>query len=159
MSQQPSWGIAMTAPTQGQQEQGAQSLLPVPYTGNAQEGNQQGQMQLVPFQQQMQLALPGEQAETVYVAPMYTKPRPIIPRYRIFSGILSILIVALLVCGRSLLSAIKWVVYKDWAFDRYGAPTQYRCSCGTKNTRSSCGIRGFRSGDRYYSCRYHYNVY
>lgn len=99
MAQQPPWGVAMTAPTQGQQGQGAQSLLPVPYTGNAQDGNQQEQMQLIPFQQQMQLAIPGEQAETVYVPPMYTKPRPIIPRYRIFSGILSVLIVALLVCG------------------------------------------------------------
>jgi hypothetical protein len=91
----------MTAPTQGQQEQGPQSLLPVPYTGNAQEGNQQGQMQVVPFQQQMQLAIPDGQAETVYVPPMYTKPRPIIPRYRILSGILSVLIVALLLCGGS----------------------------------------------------------
>ncbi len=96
MSQQPSWGISMTAPAQGQ---GAQSLLPVPYTGNAQEGNQQEQMQLVPFQQQMLPALPGEQAETVYVPPMYTKPRPIIPRYRIISGMLSVLIVSLLLCG------------------------------------------------------------
>ena len=94
--QQPSWGVSMTAPAQNQQQgQAAPSLLPVPYTGNT----QQEQMQLVPFQQSLLPALPGEQAETVYVPPMYTKPRPIIPRYRIFSGILSVLIVSLLLCG------------------------------------------------------------
>jgi hypothetical protein len=105
MPQQSFWGAAMGVPAPGQQEQGPLSLLPVPYTGNngntgnTQEGNQQGQMQLVPFQQQMQLAIPEGQAETVYVPPLYTKPRPIIPRYRILSGMLSVLIVALLLCG------------------------------------------------------------
>ena len=34
----------------------------------------------------------------IYVAPMYTKPRPIIPRYRAISGLLSVLIVSLLLC-------------------------------------------------------------
>ncbi|MBA2394446.1 MAG: hypothetical protein H0V70_17085 [Ktedonobacteraceae bacterium] len=85
------WGM----PTQAQQPQ---SLLPVPYTGNAQEENQQPSMQMIPFQH-MVPALPDEQAETVYVPPMYTKPRPIIPRYRIISGMLSVLIVSLFVCG------------------------------------------------------------
>jgi hypothetical protein len=86
------WGM----PTQEQQNQ--QSLLPVPYNGNAQASNQQTPMQMVPFQQ-MVPALPDEQAETVYVPPMYTKPRPIIPRYRIISGMLSVLIVSLFLCG------------------------------------------------------------
>ncbi len=98
MAQQTPWGISMTAPGD-QQGQDLQSLLPVPYTGNAQQGNQQGQMQMVPFQQSMLPAIPDEQAETVYVPPMYTKPRPIIPRYRIISGMLSVLIVTLLLCG------------------------------------------------------------
>ncbi len=35
----------------------------------------------------------------VYVAPMYTKPRPLIPRYRAISGLISVLIVVLLACG------------------------------------------------------------
>jgi hypothetical protein len=89
----------MTTPAQERQGQNLQPLLPVPYTGDAQQSNQREQMQLVPFQQQMLPALPDEQAETVYVPPMYTKPRPIIPRYRIVSGMLSALIVSLLVCG------------------------------------------------------------
>ena len=35
----------------------------------------------------------------IYVAPMYTKPRPLIPRYRAISGLISVLIVVLLACG------------------------------------------------------------
>ena len=42
-------------------------------------------------------ALP-EEAGTIYVAPMYTKPRPVIPRYRAISGLLSVLIVAIFLC-------------------------------------------------------------
>lgn len=42
--------------------------------------------------------LPGGENLT-YVAPMYTKPRAIIPRYRAISGLISVLIVAFLVCG------------------------------------------------------------
>jgi hypothetical protein len=40
-----------------------------------------------------------EVGETVYVAPMYTKPRPIVPKYRVISGLLSIIIMALVVCA------------------------------------------------------------
>lgn len=101
MPQQFSWGTPTTSANQDQKEQGPQSLLPVPYVNNGQVNNQQGQMQLVPFQSQMQLAIPDAEAESVYVPPMYTKPRPIIPRYRIISGFLSVLIVSLLVCGGS----------------------------------------------------------
>lgn len=43
-------------------------------------------------------AIPEEE-NTVFVPPMYTKPRPIIPKYRIISGFLSILIVSLLICA------------------------------------------------------------
>jgi hypothetical protein len=95
--QQQAWGAYAANPGQ-EQQQNPQSLLPVPYTGNAQNGNQQTPMQLIPFQQMIP-AIPGEQAETVYVPPMYTKPRPIIPRYRIISGMLSVLIVSLFLCG------------------------------------------------------------
>jgi hypothetical protein len=91
--QQQQWGM----PVQ-EQQQNPQSLLPVPYTGGAQESNQQTPMQMVPFQQMIP-ALPNEQAETVYVPPMYTKPRPIIPRYRIISGMLSVLLVSVFLCG------------------------------------------------------------
>ena len=42
-------------------------------------------------------ALP-EEAGAIYVAPMYTKPRPIIPRYRVISGLLSVVIVTFLLC-------------------------------------------------------------
>ena len=43
-------------------------------------------------------AFAPDQGESVYVPPMYTKPRPIIPRYRAISGLLSVLIVTLLLC-------------------------------------------------------------
>jgi hypothetical protein len=43
--------------------------------------------------------VPALPEDSVYVPPMYTKPRPLIPRYRIISGLLSVIIVALLACG------------------------------------------------------------
>jgi hypothetical protein len=43
-------------------------------------------------------ATPQSEEGPIYVAPMYTKPRPIIPRYRAISGLLSVLIVSLLLC-------------------------------------------------------------
>lgn len=43
-------------------------------------------------------ALPDQEVP-VYVPPMYTKPRPIIPRYRAISGLLSMIIVFALLCG------------------------------------------------------------
>ena len=99
-AQPPSYGFQqMTQQPQGQQ----QSLLPVPYQNGM--GMQPGYpsslpLQLVPAQtiEQLLPALP-EQTESVYVPPMYTKPRAIIPRYRIISGVLSILIVSLIVCS------------------------------------------------------------
>ena len=45
-------------------------------------------------------ALPDQNDEgAIYIPPMYTKPRPIIPRYRAISGLLSVLIVFLLFCS------------------------------------------------------------
>jgi len=89
---------------QAQQPQGKQqSLVPVPYQNGM--GMQPGfapsfPLQLVPAQtiEQMLPALP-EETESVYVPPMYTRPRAIIPRYRIVSGLLSMLIVALIACS------------------------------------------------------------
>lgn len=43
-------------------------------------------------------ALPDQEAP-VFVPPMYTKPRPIIPRYRAISGLISMVIVIALLCG------------------------------------------------------------
>ncbi|QBD79495.1 hypothetical protein EPA93_27350 [Ktedonosporobacter rubrisoli] len=82
-------------------QQPPQSLLPVPYQpGVNLPGFPQGTMQLVPVQSVEQLLPDLPEAEgAIYVPPMYTKPRPIIPRYRIISGLLSVIIVALLACG------------------------------------------------------------
>lgn len=80
------------------------SLLPVLYQGGA--ANQQDPMgyggALIPMQDieagMMLSSLPLNEGAT-FVPPMYTKPRPIIPRYRAISGLLSLLIVTLLACG------------------------------------------------------------
>ena len=57
------------------------------------------QVMSAPVPQDIILAPPSEEEGVVYVPPMYTKPRPIIPRYRIISGFLSVIIVSLMVCG------------------------------------------------------------
>ena len=111
MSQQQVWGSYSMTQVQeqpGVQQSARQSLLPIPYQENAQTGYQgypQNQMQLVPMQNgsQMLPAIPDEMGaqESIYVPPMYTKPRPIIPAYRIISGFLSVLIMAVLLCGGS----------------------------------------------------------
>lgn len=93
--------------TSTQSEQQQMSLLPVPYqsqqpamtmpTASMQAGNG-----LIPMQQMgsMAPALPGDgQDGVVYIPPMYTKPRAIIPRYRAISGLLSVLIVIGLLCA------------------------------------------------------------
>ncbi len=87
------------APVQG----GA--MLPVPYQGDP---NGQ-QLMVMPQDQDIQInngfngsmlpALPDEENGPIYVPPMYTKPRPIIPRYRAISGFLSVVIMTLLLCG------------------------------------------------------------
>lgn len=48
---------------------------------------------------QVEPMLPALPDDATYVPPMYTKPRPIIPRYRIISGLLSVIIVTILACG------------------------------------------------------------
>ena len=37
-----------------------------------------------------------EEYEVTYIPPLYTNPRPLIPRYRIISGFLSVLIMGIL---------------------------------------------------------------
>jgi hypothetical protein len=94
-------------PPQAEQQQ-PMSLLPVPYqpqqpfmnwqTNPTQGGNAMVQ---VPLQNMGAFSptLPGDGVDgAVYVPPMYTKPRAIIPRYRVISGLLSLLIVAALLC-------------------------------------------------------------
>ncbi|MEO7019388.1 MAG: hypothetical protein ABI234_04490 [Ktedonobacteraceae bacterium] len=83
-----------------------QALLPVPYEGQPAPASQglmvmpngfptfnQNTNQLLP-------ALPDNgQDAPVYLAPMYTKPRPLISPYRAISGLLSVLIVVGLLCS------------------------------------------------------------
>lgn len=113
---------AMQAPAQTPNSdatlQQQQSLLPVPYQPRVGVPNQQ--QGYYPQQQQSLTILPQGHSTTamtptsidtslapgqlhpedvpVYVPPMYTKPRPIIPRYRAISGLLSVLIVSILLC-------------------------------------------------------------
>lgn len=87
--------------TQQQSEQG--SLLPVPYQNPAAlqpiimspdlSTLQLGQLggALVPA--------PPDEEGRVYVPPMYTKPRPLVPRYRIISGFISFIVVIGLLCS------------------------------------------------------------
>ncbi len=79
------------------------AYLPVPFGGNAglQIAAQPNGMQVMPAPaaQDITIAPPSYDESVVYVPPMYTKPRPIIPRYRIISGFLSVIIVSLMLCG------------------------------------------------------------
>ncbi len=76
-----------------------QSLLPVPYQNGVspQQSQQVGAFQA--NQISMLPAFPDEAHGAIYVPPMYTEPRAIIPRYRAISGLLSIIVVALLICA------------------------------------------------------------
>ncbi|HEY0756151.1 MAG TPA: hypothetical protein VGD98_19500 [Ktedonobacteraceae bacterium] len=88
----------------------SQALLPVPYQARP---DAQGLAILpsafptiapgVPQVNSLLPALPdADQEAPVYVAPMYTKPRPIIPRYRAISGLISVIVVVALLCGGSI---------------------------------------------------------
>jgi hypothetical protein len=85
------------------------SLLPVPYqAGGMQRADfawyqaQETSRKMIPFQETANLAsllpVPMEEQGAIYIPPMYIKPRAIIPRYRIISGFLSILIVFAFLC-------------------------------------------------------------
>ncbi len=86
--QQPGQGM-LPVPYQPQPSSDAMMMLPMgfPTIGSG----MQGANPLLP-------ALPDANNAPVYVAPMYTKPRPVIPPYRAVSGMLSIVIVCLLLC-------------------------------------------------------------
>ena len=109
---QPSDGSDNTFWSQNMATRGAekqQSLLPVPYQG--QPGVNEQALSLLPMSfptispgiQQVNSLVPAlpdsDQEAPVYVPPMYTKPRPIIPRYRAISGLISVIIVFALLCG------------------------------------------------------------
>ncbi|HLI68609.1 MAG TPA: hypothetical protein VKV19_02510 [Ktedonobacteraceae bacterium] len=101
------WSQALGTSEEGGGQSRDQSLLPVPYREPV---NQQSLMALPTgfptlgsgIQQVRSLApvLPeaGQEAP-VYVPPMYTKPRPIIPRYRAISGLISVFVVVVLLCS------------------------------------------------------------
>ena len=90
------------------------SMLPVPYQGPQGFGGMPNQSLMVLPQNQgmtgalvpvgqgpLLPAIPTEE-EAVYIPPMYTKPRPTIPRYRVISGLLSVIIVVGLLCSGGL---------------------------------------------------------
>jgi hypothetical protein len=97
---------AQAFPPRGGQQQSV-SLLPVPYQPQSppqsframQQGSTINRNALMPTRNMGALvpSMPGEEG-IIYVPPMYTKPRAIIPRYRAISGLLSVLIVAVLLC-------------------------------------------------------------
>jgi hypothetical protein len=84
-----------------------QSLLPVPYQPQPSPSSLMvlptGFPTVGPGVQPVNPLLPAlpdqDQEAPVYVPPMYTKPRPIIPRYRAISGLISVLIVCSLLCA------------------------------------------------------------
>lgn len=96
----PTW--TMPVPLQEQETSKQQAQLPVPYQNAMlpQQIQSFTNLQAVPTQNQAQMlpALPDETHGAIYVPPMYTKPRAIIPRYRAISGLLSIIIVTMLMC-------------------------------------------------------------
>jgi hypothetical protein len=84
-----------------ERQMASQALLPVVYQEPQMNDIRQSTvaLQLIP-DNAIEHLLPGMPAlpESVYVPPLYTNPRPLIPKYRIISGTLSVLIVALLLC-------------------------------------------------------------
>jgi hypothetical protein len=102
--------MSQQAEEEREREQARSAFLPVPYQPPHQQqpfptmGMMYGQNSaLMPLPQQgMGVTIPsfpGEDIATpIYIEPMYTKPRAIIPRYRAISGLLSVLIVMTLLC-------------------------------------------------------------
>lgn len=104
------WGSPPSPFSNVQVNNQAQQALPVPYQpqqalSTIPPGALTGEMEgtaILPIPTQNLSALVAtlpEEAGTIYVPPMYTKPRPLIPRYRIISGLLSVLIVTILLCA------------------------------------------------------------
>src|SRR5207237_10787863 len=85
------------------------ALLPIPYQGGGMQRadapwyqTQETSRQVIPLQETAKFAsaLPvqAEEHGAIYIPPIYIKPRAIIPRYRIISGFLSVLIVFAFLC-------------------------------------------------------------
>ena len=90
------------APGQSGGQPAVSSNLPVPYTGGQQPVPYMmgAESAIAPIQLDgsMMPALPSTDGP-IYVPPMYTKPRAIIPRYRIISGLISFIVVIGLLCA------------------------------------------------------------
>src|SRR5947199_1171344 len=91
------------APPQQPSPEQQQGMLLVPYQSGMQlqTALAANPTQMIPLQMinQMLPALPEADGGMIYVPPMYTKPRAIIPKYRAISGLLIVIIVSLLVCA------------------------------------------------------------
>lgn len=85
------------SPSAPSPSQGPQSLLPVPYHSPDQQQSMLSMLATTHGNGLMLPGLPGDDS-IVYIPPIYTKSRPVIPRYRAISGLVSIFIVALLLC-------------------------------------------------------------
>lgn len=83
---------SLPIPYQQPQSPPMQSLMVMPPNTGMMPMPSQGTSALVPV-------IPAEEGASVYIPPMYTKPRSIIPRYRAISGLLSVLIVFTLLCS------------------------------------------------------------
>ena len=77
-------------PVPYQEQPNPHSLVPLPAGFPTLSPNVRAVNSLVP-------ALPDQEAP-IYVPPMYTNPRPIIPRYRAISGLISVIVVCALLC-------------------------------------------------------------
>lgn len=84
------------------------SLLPVPYQQGSglvgQDISAKDTLMMAAMGYHLPSLVPGAQeipgtGESIHIPPMYTKPRAIIPPYRIISGLLSFLIVSTLFCS------------------------------------------------------------
>jgi hypothetical protein len=103
---QQQWYTQVNQPEQAsptaQAGQPNQQMGLVPYQGGMElqvAGSRTSMLHLIPadLAEKMLPAIPQEEM-AVYVPPMYTKPRAIIPRYRAVSGLLSVIIVTILLC-------------------------------------------------------------
>ena len=84
------------------QLQNNQAQALVPYQNNnmpGESGTQTLSLQLIQEHAISHLIQQPDVTPMLYVPPTFTEPRPLIPRYRIISGFLSVLIVMLLLCS------------------------------------------------------------
>lgn len=88
---------------QGTQQAQQPSMLPVPFQQSSSLIMSKDENGMIPYPVQsgsaLLPALPDDANAPVHILPMYTKPRPIIPRYRAISGLLSVIIVSILLCS------------------------------------------------------------